>query len=194
MELIPSNKGKQRRVSYVGVNKFREVIYVTSNPVQVCLVQLSEGKAQLYNVLTGEVTRSASLFTCLEKWVEAVLATKDGRKVFAFATESAKFKMLTRLVESNAENRAAAVEKSSEFADVYEIVTNIEAPAIFSHTTHRFLTGATSFPSKLIYVTKLGYTWVDAGNDLSTGKFFETVAEAVKFMQDYALDIYMEKR
>lgn len=196
MHLINPQKGKFRLTNYVDVNKIKEVIYVTACPFKIYIVSmLAEGRAQLFNVMTNEITRSGSSdFTSLQDWVSKVLDGKDQeRHVFVCGTQTAKYKLFMRVSTATSDNAVAAALTAAEYSDVYEVVAALPKSIELNHKTHRFITDERQ-RCELIYVANQGYTWMVTASQLCGSKFHLTVAAAVEEAQADLLSVYMEPR
>ncbi|AEJ81422.1 gp46 [Erwinia phage vB_EamM-Y2] len=195
MQLIEKVSGKSRLSNYIDVNKIQEVLYVTASPFQVCIVTiLSNGRAQLYDILRNTVTHSGKEdFKSLQHWVECILNSKvAGRHVFVSTNISAKYKTLMRISSAMSLDKAyTEALASSEHADVYEIVGKLPVKPTFNHMTHKF---TTSDGCELVYVASLGYVWMLSKSQCCGTRFFKTVGEAVEEMHQGSLNVYMEPR
>lgn len=196
MQLINPQKGKFRLTNYVDVNKIKEVIYVTTCPFKICIVTyLCTGRAQLYDMMTNEITLSGSAdFTSLQDWVSKVVEDKaNERHVFVCGTQTSKFKLLMRVSNATSDNAVATALTAAEYSDVYEIVAVLPKSIELNHCTHRFITDERQ-RCELIYVANQGYTWMVTASQLCGSKFHLTVAAAVEEAQADLLSVYMEPR
>lgn len=196
MQLINPQKGKFRLTNYVDVNKIKEVIYVTTCPFKICIVTLlANGRAQLFDVLTNEITLSGSSdFTSLQDWVGKVVEDKNhDRHVFVCGTPTSKYKLLMRVSTATSDNAVATALSAAEYADVYEVVEKLPKSIELNHCTHRFITDERQ-RCELIYVANQGYTWMVTSSQLCGSKFHLTVAAAVEEAQADLLSVYMEPR